>query len=346
MFTKGNIFNYLTNIAVGRNSIENFIMIKKCKICGNSNQNIDYIAREMMMGSRDKFEYFECSKCGCLQIAEIPINLVKYYPENYYSFSEYFSEKLGVVKLFLRRQRTKYFIKKKNIFGWFYTKIKGAPHLPDWIKLAKLELDLDILDVGCGNGNLLLRLSEQGFSNLTGVDPFIKNDIFYDNGVKIFKQELVDLKQKFDFIMLNHSLEHIPEQLSMMITLNKKVKSNGAILIRIPTVSSFSWRKYKTDWVQLDAPRHLFLHSINSISLLAEKAGFAIEFIEYDSTEFQFYGSEQYLRDISLSDERSYTNNPDGSIFTDLEIKRFQEKANDLNNARDGDQVCVLLRKI
>jgi len=36
----------------------------------------------------------------------------------------------------------------------------------------------------------------------------------------------------------------------------------GWCVIRIPTVSSFAWEHYREQWVQLDAPRHFFLHKV------------------------------------------------------------------------------------
>jgi hypothetical protein len=59
-----------------------------CRICGNEDDNQAYQVKEKMFGFRDEFTYFECSICGCLQISEIPENISKYYPLNYYSFSE------------------------------------------------------------------------------------------------------------------------------------------------------------------------------------------------------------------------------------------------------------------
>lgn len=51
----------------------------KCRICNNSNNNAVYEAKEMLFGTRDKFAYFQCSKCECLQIFDIPANISKYY---------------------------------------------------------------------------------------------------------------------------------------------------------------------------------------------------------------------------------------------------------------------------
>ena len=60
-----------------------------CRICGNKEGNVLYLAREMMFGLREEFTYFECAQCGCLQIAEFPADMSAYYPDDYYSFSAY-----------------------------------------------------------------------------------------------------------------------------------------------------------------------------------------------------------------------------------------------------------------
>ncbi|MDO8971391.1 MAG: hypothetical protein Q7U74_11930, partial [Saprospiraceae bacterium] len=57
----------------------------ECRICNNTQGNPTFTAREMMYGSREKFEYFQCAHCGCLQITAIPPDLSKYYPPGYYS---------------------------------------------------------------------------------------------------------------------------------------------------------------------------------------------------------------------------------------------------------------------
>src|ERR1700676_3435079 len=58
-----------------------------CQICSNAHGNRSFQAKEMMFGLRDTFEYFECGSCQCVQLAEIPADLSRYYPSNYYAFS-------------------------------------------------------------------------------------------------------------------------------------------------------------------------------------------------------------------------------------------------------------------
>ena len=58
----------------------------QCRICFARSSAI-FEAKEMMSGTREVFRYFECPGCGCVQIAEIPDRLDKYYDSTYYSFA-------------------------------------------------------------------------------------------------------------------------------------------------------------------------------------------------------------------------------------------------------------------
>lgn len=317
-----------------------------CKICKNTSGNKSFIAREMMFGYRDEFEYFECAECGCMQIKEIPDNLSKYYPENYYSFQKPYYLKENFLKNFLKRQRVKYCLYGKNIIGMLLTRIYGMPELYKWFKKAEIKFKSEILDVGCGGGHLLYRMQKDGFTSVMGADPFIMNYISNESGVKILKKDLSEIKQQFDFIMLHHSFEHMPQPLSAFKQLSRLLKPNKYVLIKIPVTSSYAWRKYGVSWVQLDAPRHLFLHTIKSIQILARQVNFRISDVVFDSTEFQFWGSEQYIRDIPLRDSKSYSVNPKKSIFSKEQIESFKSKAIELNKNREGDSASFFLYKI
>lgn len=138
---------------------------------------------------------------------------------------------------------------------------------------------------------------------------------------------------------------HIWDQLGTLRTTLALLRTGGHCVIALPTASSHAWRHYGVDWVQLDAPRHFYLHIIASMERLAQDAGFEVLGSEYDSGAIQFWGSEQYRRDIPLTDPRSYSVNPSQSIFSAAQVEDYVRQARDLNALRQGDQVMFYLRR-
>ena len=137
--------------------------------------------------------------------------------------------------------------------------------------------------------------------------------------------------------MLHHSLEHMKNQKSIFHQISKLLARNGTIIIRTPTTSSFAWQKYRENWVQIDAPRHFYIHSIKSLKILSHDSNLEIKKIIYDSTAFQFWGSEQYKKNIPLNSRNSY--------FDRKSIKNYRNKAKLLNENKLGDQIIVILNK-
>lgn len=315
----------------------------ECKICGNTDNNTSYIAKEMMLGLRDEHEYLQCSACDCLQIVHVPENLPDYYPnENYYSYASV--TETSPFKKYLIKQRDYYAATGKGLLGKLLS-LKNPQAKLETLQIIHLHRGSKILDVGCGAGHLLHSLKEAGFTQLLGVDPFNDEEIDYPNGLRILKQSIFETAGKWDLIMMNHSYEHVTEQRETLQAIASKLEPSGTCMIRVPTVSSWAWQEYGVDWVQLDAPRHLFLHSLKSMEKLATDSGMYIEQIAYDSFSFQFWGSEQYRQDITLNDERSYAVNPDQSIFSPEQIKDFENRSQELNAIQQGDQVVFYIKK-
>ncbi len=332
----------------------------KCRICGNRDHNMVYKVREMMLGLRDMHNYFECADCGCLQIVEVPENIQDYYPnEDYYSYDAV--KAVNGIKGKLIKNRDRFAATGKGFIGNVMQHYQPHDKLPS-LRHTNVTLDSKILDVGCGAGHLLHSMREAGFKNLLGIDPFNAEDIQYDNGLTIVKNSIHELPSNgkhdstdtainkgagnWDLIMFNHSYEHVYDQVEVLEKTWELLKPGGICMLRIPTVTSWAWRHYAEDWVQLDAPRHLFLHSIKSIHMLAEKTGFQLEEVIYDSFAFQQWGSEQYQQDIALHDENSYAINPEKSPFTKQDIRSFEEHSNILNKSKAGDQAAFYLKKI
>lgn len=308
----------------------------KCKICGNEEQNQSVTATEKLMGFGDEFLYFECSRCRCVQIAQIPEDLGKYYPHEYYSYQQpSFERKLNPVLYFLKKSLARYYIEEFNVTGWILSFFLEHPF--PWLKAYMVNANTKILDVGCGSGRKLLSMQRSGFKNLAGIDPYNSEDIVYKNGVTILKKDIFQVEEKYQFIMLHHSFEHMDSPEKVMAKLESLLLPGGHILIRIPVANSYAWRKYRTNWFALDAPRHLFLHTTESISMLAEGAGLKIDSVDYDSPAVQLLFCETYLRGL-----HPYMEN---NLFSKEEKSHFIKEAKRLNGIHDGDCACFILSR-
>jgi len=309
-----------------------------CHICGNVSDNRRHQAREMMFGLRDVFTYLECGDCGCLQLVDPPADPAPYYPSDYYSYTAERGERLAWLKAWLKKRMAGARLRGGDPLGsWLLRRFPVPPYL-DWLAFMKLDLDAAVLDVGCGAGALLREMRRDGFRDLQGVDPFISADLDLGGGLRIHRRDLAAQGGHFDLIMLHHSLEHMPDQKDVMAHLRRLVRPRGWLLIRVPVVDSVAWREYGVDWVQLDAPRHLYLHTRRSLDRLAAGAGFENRRLLHDATGFQFWGSEQYRRDVPLRDSRSIASHPEHPLFDRAELAGFDHRAGELNARGEGDQ--------
>ena len=315
----------------------------QCRICGSDQEHPRYTVKEMMLGLRDQHQYFQCVECACLQIETIPDNLAAYYPSNYYSYVA--PAHTNGLKQKLTEARDYYAVTGKSLLGHLLSLVSPNPKLRTLRPLA-LTTESRVLDVGCGAGLLLNSMHAAGFKNLLGIDPFNTETLRYPNGLVIEKRDIFAQTGEWDLIMFHHSFEHLVEQHQTLEQARKLLAPHGTILLRVPTVSSYAWQHYGVNWSQLDAPRHLFLHSIDSIKKLAEQTGFTVQKVKYDSNAFQFWGSEQYEQDIPLRSERSWAENPSNSPFSANQIRQYEHRARELNALNKGDQAAFYLRKV
>jgi hypothetical protein len=137
--------------------------------------------------------------------------------------------------------------------------------------------------------------------------------------------------------MLHHAFEHMPDPLATLQAIAQRLSPQGVCLIRIPIASSYAWEHYRTNWIQLDAPRHFFLHSLQSLGRLTRQAGLRVENILFDSHGGALVVSEMYKRDISLAEDIPM------NLFSPEELQSFEEQSKRLNHEKRGDQAAFYL---
>jgi len=340
-----------------------------CVICGGGIRGPPIIAREMMFGLNDQFEYYQCEQCGTLQIGALPVSMDKYYPSGYHlplpsrfllpidlagctlSIMKRVTRALHVPESDLPLAASFFaIIDSKLVFApkhgklWNYMNCGMIEEMLGFIGNLDGERRSRILDVGCGPGYQLRILRALGFDRLVGIDPFLDATVSQP-GLVLRRESLFELSGHFDIVFFNHSFEHMPSPRSVLRKASSMLCEGGKCLIRTPVVPCHSWRLYRENWVQLDPPRHLFVPSVRGLQELAHGCALRVYRVDYDSTDLQFWGSEQNARGIPLKSTSSFLLSPRDSIFGARQIEVYKRMAADLNLRGDGDQAAIYLVK-
>ena len=285
------------------------------------------------------FEYLHCAHCGTLQLNEEIPDMGKYYPPNYGGFSvqrtkkrpsELFFEKCTVhLLIFLP------YIVSKSINELLFENYNAFQCLYG----QRIGRNAKIMDVGCGSGSWLSSLSEAGYRNLVGVDLFNKNrnkDFLFIEG-DIFS---VSDSEQCDVITMHHSFEHMEYPKKVLRKCNKLLKKNGKLIIRIPVMGKYAWKKYGKYWAQIDAPRHLFLYTERALDYLCKQCGLKIVNVYYDSTDYY----QLKLSDLYQNTDLSFEMGKKRGILN-KKNKEYEALSKRLNKTGNGDQAIFIIKK-
>jgi SAM-dependent methyltransferase len=294
-----------------------------CWICFSA-KGAQRDASEKMFGLGGTFRYWECTECGCLSLIDHPNDWGTYYPSAYYSFAKPKSNRFTALADRLRVSET-------PIFSALVRRYSPYPSIS---ALYPLHQGQTLLDVGSGAGNVVLRLRALGVDAF-GIDPFIASDIYDGDRLRVKKTTLDGMAGNFDIVYLNHSFEHMPDQLDALKQVSARLNSSGRAVIRTPLATE-AWKIYGEFWYQLDAPRHLFLHTEKSLTILAGRAGLRIVKSVYDSDGMQFYYSSLYKKGLTMAQCKKVP-------LHRKEIWALHRKAQTLSSQKRGDMAAFTL---
>ena len=172
-----------------------------------------------------------------------------------------------------------YEIQKKH--WWFVSKKKIVSCFIENILNGQKKKEINILDVGCGSGLMLEKLSEYG--TVYGMD-------FSDEAIKfsgeIFAGEIrkgalpneVPFEDNFfDLIVALDVIEHIDEDIDSLKTIKTKLKKGGKAIITVPAYM-FLWSEFD------EINQHKRRYTVSDLKNKLEKSGLGINKISYYNT--------------------------------------------------------------
>jgi len=235
-----------------------------CPACGFSEFSEKFLSVEKDY-SLPGYLYLNCSSCGSIYLSDDKIknqvDLTKAHSEHWY--------KAGNFR----------FAPDKDIDARISLAKLSALSIIDTCKLPN---DIKILDIGCGNGELVAAFVEESYDAI-GVEP----DANAFEAIKVnpdLKERLIScgieelensnhpaLKKPFDLIVLQDVLEHLYDPLSAIELLLHKLKDDGYIYIGIPSGESLAVRYLKANAWNFMAPFHRILFTKKGVERMIKR---------------------------------------------------------------------------
>jgi ubiquinone/menaquinone biosynthesis C-methylase UbiE len=170
-------------------------------------------------------------------------------------------------------------------------KAKGNPlsayHLEDRLNIALSMLPSKtgkFLDLGCGEGYFLKKLSQYGKFELYGVDVSKVNLDFAKRLVPNAKFFISDIRSlpfnhsEFDFVSALEVLDHFENPGEVLSEIHRILKNNGTFLMSIPDSESILWNIIWWIWTRTFGQRWVGEHKVSfsekKLTELLQKNGF------------------------------------------------------------------------
>jgi SAM-dependent methyltransferase len=214
-------------------------------------------SRDINQGLGDtEFQYWRCSGCGTVFLKNVPADLERYYPAQYYSVAGSESE------LAQWSTRERYKIELVTRF-----KNKGL-----------------LIEVGPGSGGFCYLAEKAGFQVLA-IEMDRRASEFLAKTLKIdvvnSTDEAVALRNApaADVIAMWHVIEHLVDPWAMFEVAAAKLKPGGILVVSAPNPAALQLGVFGGRWVHLDAPRHLWLIPPEVLKKRGQKAGLALRLL-------------------------------------------------------------------
>ncbi len=217
-----------------------------CPICKNNKFKLGIDIFDDRYGEPNQYKLSSCLKCN--HISTFP-RLKEEELSNLYS--KYYPRKDTDISEIVRNSQ-----KVKRKISAFKRWLQGVNNQGQYLTKPNDK----ILDIGCGDCQSLIEAKLLG-ATVYGVDPDVNiKNISRRLSINVHIGSITEdifPGVKFNLIILNQVLEHIPDPNKLIKILSKKLSSNGKIFISSPNVNSFYRKLFNKKWINWHIPYHL-----------------------------------------------------------------------------------------
>lgn len=230
-----------------------------CRVCNGKSYIVETSRiRDWEFGIGDEYEYRRCLGCRQVQLHPFPSiqDLIEAYPDSYSSHVEKARERGALYDIL------------------FFLANYGLQR-----KLKRyIRTGAKVLDIGCGNGEFLLRVKDLGATILEGVDFSEKAvTLARQKGIAVFPGLFVDFPGEmasYDAVFMNNYIEHVLDPVAELKKAKNLIRPGGVLVGETPNFGSIDRKIFGRYWGGNHVPRHTFQYEPNRLNELLIESGF------------------------------------------------------------------------
>ena len=247
-----------------------------CYLCGSQGKYIYQGLKDRIFDVQGEWNLKECENPECKLVWMDPMPLEKDIGKVYHTYYTHYKNRwkrqYRILTIFLIWTMRQISSVLKRI-----TLVR-----PELKRLNLMYLDKQkpgrLLEIGCGSGQRLAQMRALGWE-VEGqeIDPKAAAHAS-SKGLIVHLGNLQNLSFSdalFDAIIMNHVIEHVHDPVAVLTECYRILKPRGILVVVTPNIESCGHRHFRSFWMGLDPPRHLYLFTRKTLRKIAERAGFS-----------------------------------------------------------------------
>jgi SAM-dependent methyltransferase len=225
--------------------------VSPCPLCGGPTDAAFAVTDRNRAITRRSFPYRRCRACASYFLADVPADLGRYYPAEYYELPD--AAALDDL---------------------------AAGEWPKLELLAPAGGHGRLVEIGAGFGVFARAARGAGYA-VTAIEMDRRCCAYLESvvGVEAIEsdrpQEALATLPPSRAIALWHALEHLPDPWAVLAAAAANLESGGVLAVAVPNPQALQFRLLRGRWAHVDAPRHLYL--IPAATLTRQAAALGLE---------------------------------------------------------------------
>lgn len=265
-----------------------------CLSCGSSESETVVIAPDPITGRGGNFRVVRCLDCGLTYTNPRPTlaSIGQFYPQDYgphlagtQRSGWLMRRRKAAIRAWLRC-RFSFPPQPSSLLTRLHGSLAGLLNNRRRIRLLRFPFRKPgrMLDFGCGAGHFLEEMRDLGWQ-VEGLDisASCAAEVTDRTGIPVHHGSLPHdsiAENSFDAVTMWNALEHVHEPREIIRAARQALRPGGILVVGVPNIDSWGFRKFKHDWHCLELPRHLLHFDPDALRAMMQQEGMKVLSLE------------------------------------------------------------------